>query len=171
MTKPGPILALLFLMLGVLGWREFATERRLAAIAQDVSALRAEAAAGSAERLAALRAESNALRQLELEQKALLEKLAALAAAKSPPSLATLREAKPEPDAAAIEDVLKSAAPTGRVHAIEFLTQHEMLSRFGSPNVTLTKDGVVTWIYKLEGFERLLRCEFVDGVLLAAYDR
>lgn len=171
MTKPGPILALLFLLIGVLAWREYATERRLAEIARDLAALRANSATGSAELIAALRSESRASRELETEQKALLEKLATLAAAKSPPTLATLRAAKPSPDAAALDEVLKTAAPTGRVHSIEFLSQHEMLERFGGPSVTLAKDGVVTWIYKREGFERLLRCEFVDGVLLAAYDR
>lgn len=174
MLKPGSIPILLVVLIALSAWREYSTSRQLANIARSVDTLRANSAADTpnlTNLLTSSQTNALALRAVVEEQNERLEKLVQLESAKSPPSLAQLRAAKPELDAAAVEEALKTVDPTGRVRSVEFLSQHETLQRFGAPSVTLTKEGVVTWIYKLEGFEHMMRCEFVDGVMIAAYDR
>lgn len=174
MLKPGSIPFLLIVLIALSAWREYSTGRDLANITRNIDALRANSTADTpnlANLLTTSQSNAIALRALLEEQNKQLERLVQLESARSPPSLAQLRAAKPEVDAAAVEEALRTVDPTGRVRSVEFLSQHETLERYGTPSVTLTKDGVVTWIYKLEGFERMLRCEFVDGVMIAAYDR
>ncbi len=156
-------------LIGVLAWREYATHSRLTELSSCVEKIRSELVASREQ--SADRADVQSLRDSAEAQRALLERILTVESAKAPPSLAEIRAGKPEVDKPAVESALSSAEPTGRVPALAFLSEHEVLSRFGNPSVTLANGNVVTWIYKLEGFERLLRVEFVNGRVLAAYDR
>jgi hypothetical protein len=169
----------LLVLLGViacclLGWRAYVDDRRLAEMSATLSGIRADTMAldrALQSALTASKADAAALRELATKQREALERLVVLESSKAPPTLAELRAAKPDVDATAVDAALKDADTTGRIHSIEFLTAREVLLRLGTPSMTLANGGVVTWIYKLDGFERLLRCEFVDGIVLAAYDR
>ncbi len=165
----------LFVGIGICGllaaglWRQHVLEQRLDAIATGVERLHSDVE-GAASKISDP-SDVRAIRDATLANQKLLESIAELEAKRAPPTLAEQRAKKPGINAAAVGAALKDADATGRISSALFLTQSEALARFGTPSVTLMKESIVTWIYKLDGFDKLLRLEFANGAVLSAYDR
>lgn len=150
-------------------WRDREMHREIDRLTRMVDRVRAELADANA--LAPKAAQLELLAVKLDAQNAQLTTLVAKAEQTAPPTLATLRARKPTLDLAALEAARKDADATGRLPSLMLLSQHEVIDRFGPPTVVLARDGTVTWIYKLDAFDRMIRLEFVDGVALNAYDR
>jgi hypothetical protein len=100
-----------------------------------------------------------------------LERLANSHAPPPAPTLADIHRQHGTLDAAAVEAARKGADASGRIPSLLFMEPAELLRKFGPPSLILTREGAVTWLYRVDDRDRILRLELAGGIVINAFDR